>query len=301
MYQSRCLAVILVAGLLVVPAQAQVRLQWKLKEGDRFYLEGTSTTMQNLRVMGNPIEQKFESVVVDGYKVVSATADQVILEKKVVAIQVKASGLGADQVADALRKAKGAVFLLTWDPRTSTITKLQGVAEFVKKTFADNPTLQQTMAATFNEESLREEQQNILAGFLCDKPVNKGDKWTRKTTIPLGPLGSFSSDGEYLYQGKSRLDNRELERIDATWTLTYMPPKQKGAFPFEITKGNFKTPTAKGTYYFDVESGRLARTERMYSMKGTLTLSTMGQVVEMEMEVDRTSKIRLLEKAPAPE
>jgi hypothetical protein len=301
MCQPRCLAGILLAGLLVVPAQAQVQFQWKLKQGDRFYLEGTSTTTQTLKVMGNPIEQKFESVVVDGYKVVRATADQVILEKKVEAIQVKASGLGADRVADALGKAKGAVFLLTWDPRTSTITKLQGVAEFVKKTFADNPTLQQTMAATFNEESLREEQQNILAGFLFDKPVKPGDKWTRKTTISLGPLGSFASDGEYLYQGKSRLDNRDLDRIDATWTLTYMPPKQKGAFPFEITKGDFKTPTAKGTYYFDAEHGRLARAERRYNMKGTLTLSTMGQVVELEMEMDQTSKIRLLDKVPVSE
>jgi hypothetical protein len=301
MCQQRCLAAILFAGLLVVPAQAQVQLQWKLKEGDRFYLQGVSTTMQTLKIGGNPVEQKFESLSIDSYKVVSATADQIILEKKVESIEVKATGPGADQAAAALRKAKGAVFILTWDPRTNTITKLQGVAEFVKKAFADNPMLQQTMAATLNEESLREEQQNVLAGFLFSKPVQKGDKWTRKTMIPLGPLGGFSSEGEYLYQGKSRLGNRDVDKIEATWSLTYAPPKQKSGLPFEITKGDFKTPTAKGTYYFDTDNGKLAQTERKYNMKGTLTLSIMGQVVEMEMEMDQTSDIRLLDKAPVPE
>jgi hypothetical protein len=301
MCPARCLTVVLVSGLFVIPAQAQVRLQWKLKEGDRFYLEGTSTTTQTLKIMGTPVEQKFESVVVDGYRVVKTAADQIVLEKKVESIRVKATGPGADEAAAALRKAKGSVFVLTWDPRTNTVTKLQGVAEFIKKAFGDNPALQQTMAATLNEDSLREEQQNILAGFLSDKPVKHGDKWTRKTTIPLGPLGGFSSDGEYQYQGKSRLENRELDRIDASWTLTYVPPKQKGGLPFEITKGDFKAPTARGTYYFDANAGKLAQAERKYNMKGTLTLSTLGQLVDMEMEMDQTSRIRLLDKAPVPE
>ena len=46
MCQQRCLAVIVLAGLVVVPAQAQVQLQWRLNEGDRFYLQGMSTTTQ---------------------------------------------------------------------------------------------------------------------------------------------------------------------------------------------------------------------------------------------------------------
>src|SRR5262249_11837338 len=159
-------------------------------------------------------------------------------------------------------KVKGAVFTLTLDPRTNTVTKVEGVADFINKAFGENPVMQQAMAATLNDDSLREEQQNVLMGFLSDKPVTKSDKWTRKSKIPLGPIGDFSSEGEYTYQGKSTLDNRELDRIDAAWTMSYAPPVNKGGLPFAISKGDFKTPTAKGTYYFDSATGRLVQLER---------------------------------------
>ena len=36
-------------------------------------------------------------------------------------------------------------------------------------------------------------------------------------------------------------------------------------------------------------------------MKGTLTMSALGQEAEVEMEMEQTSKIRLLDKAPTSE
>jgi hypothetical protein len=301
MWRQPCLAAILLIGAFDTPARAQVQLQWKFKEGDKFYLETTGTTKQTMTIMGNPLEQQFDTVTVDSYRVARKAADQIILEKKIEAMKVKATGPGAELASQSAEKVKGAVFTLTLDPRTNTITKVQGVAEFIKKAFSDNPIMEQTMAATLNDESVREEQQNVLTGFLADKPVTKGDKWTRKAKIPLGPIGTFSSQGEFTYQGKSKLDNHELDQIDATWNLSYAPPGNKGGLPFTISKGDFKTSTAKATYYFDSSSGKLVQLERKYHMKGTMTLSVMGQDVEMEMEMDQASKIRLLDKAPASE
>jgi hypothetical protein len=286
---------------LAVPARAQVQLQWKLKDGDRFYLETTGTTKQTMKIMGNPIPQEFQTTTVDSYKVVGRTADRIILEKKIESMKVNATGQGAEQAKQSAQKVTGAIFTLTLDPRTNSITKVEGVTEFIKKVFSDDPVMQQAMAVTLNDDSLREDQQNVLVGFLFDKPVNKGDKWTRTSKMLLGPIGGFSSEGHYTYQGKSRLNNRDLDRIDATWSLTYVPPKNKGGLPFEITKGEFRTPTASGTYYFDAEAGKLVQVERKYNMKGTLTMSAAGQEIEMEMEMDQTSKVRLLDKAPASE
>src|SRR5713101_1410508 len=256
MLQQSWRAAVLVIGALAVPAQAQVQLQWKLNEGDRFYLESTGTTKQTMKIMGTPIQQEFDTTTVDSYKVVKKTADEIVLEKRVEAMKVKATGQGAEAADQIAQRVKGAVFTVTLDPRTNTVTKVEGVAEFVKKVFADNPIMQQTLSATLNDNSLRDEQQNILLGFLSDKPVHKGDKWARKSKIPLGPIGGFSSEGEFTYQGKSPLNNNEFDKIDATWTLTYAPPKEKGGLPFEITKGDFKATTAKGTYYFDSGNGK---------------------------------------------
>jgi hypothetical protein len=301
MQRQYWLAAALLSGALAVPAQAQVQLQWKLNEGDKFFLETKGTTKQTMKVMGTPIEQEFDTTTVDSYKVVKMAPDQVILEKRIESMKVKATGPGAELADQSAQKAKGAVFTLTLDPRTDTVTKVDGVAEFVKKTFNDNPALQQTMAATLNEDTVREEQQNILTVYLTGKPIQKGEKWTRKSNIPLGPIGSFSSEGEYTYQGKSLLHNQELDKIDAVWSLNYTPPKNKGGLPFEIVKGDFKTANAAGTYYFDSRIGKLALLERKYNMKGTLAMSAMGREVEMELEMDQASTVRLLDKAPPSE
>jgi hypothetical protein len=302
MQRQYWLTAVLLSGVLAVPAQAQVQLQWKLNQGDKFFLETTGTTKQTMKIMGNPIEQEFNTTTVDSYKVVKKAPDQIVLEKRIESMKVKATGPGAEAADQSARKAKGAVFTLTLDPRTNTITKVEGVTEFVKKAYSDNPLLQQTMAATLNEDTLREEQQNILTGYLFDKPVHKGDKWTRKSKIPMGPIGSLSSQGDFTYQGKSASPNQDLDKIVAVWKLTYAPPpKNKGGLPFEIVKGDFKTAHGTGSYYFDSRVGKLARLERKYNMKGTLTMSAMGQQLEMEMEMDQASTVRLLDKAPASE
>jgi hypothetical protein len=295
------LTAVLLSAALALPAQAQVQLQWQWNEAEKFFLETKGFTKQTMKVMGNPIEQEFDTTTVDSYKVVKKTPEQIILEKRVESMQVKATGPGADLADQSAQRAKGAVFTLTLDPRTNTITKVEGVSEFVKKAFSDNASLQQTMTATLNEDSVRDEQQNILTGYLSDKLVQKGDKWTRKSKIPLGPIGSFSSVGEFTYQGKSGLQNRELDKIVAVWTLTYAPPKDKGGLPFEIVKGDFKTATATGTYYFDSRIRKLAFIERKYTMKGAITMSAMGREVEMEIDMDQASTVRLLDKAPASE
>lgn len=302
MWRQRWQAAVLAIGALAAPAEApaQVQLQWKLNEGDTFYLETTGITKQMMKIMGTPIQQEFDTTTVDSYKVVKKTTDQIVLEKKVEAMKIKATGQGAEEAEKIAQKVKGAVFTLTLDPRTNTITKVEGVSEFVKRAF-DDSILQKAMAATLNDESLRDEQQNILTGFLSDKPVNKGDKWTRKSKIPLGPIGGFLSDGEFTYQGTSTLNNKGLDRIDATWKLTYDRPQAKGGLPFEITKGDFKASTGKGTYYFDAGNGKLVQLERTYNMKGTITMSALGQDVEMEMEMDQTSKIRLIDRKSASE
>src|SRR5438067_1226448 len=52
MWRQHWLTAVLAMGTVAVPASAQVQLQWKLKDGDKFYLETTSTTKQTMKLMG---------------------------------------------------------------------------------------------------------------------------------------------------------------------------------------------------------------------------------------------------------
>jgi hypothetical protein len=96
------------------------------------------------------------------------------------------------------------------------------------------------------------------------------------------------------------VDGKELDKMEATSTLTYSSPKAGAqAGMFQISKGNLTADTAKATYWFDRQAGRLARMERQLSVKGTLTASVMGQEMPIGMEGDQTWKSRVTDKAPA--
>src|SRR5262249_23034817 len=92
-------------------------------------------------------------------------------------------------------------------------------------------------------------------------------------------------------------DGKKLDKIEAVSTLKYVAPK-KAAGPFGITKGDMKFDKSKATYYFDAEAGRLVQLENRVSGKGKLTMSVMGQELEVEMEVDQSAKGRVLDKKP---
>jgi hypothetical protein len=298
MWQRFWLGGLLVLGGLATPVHGQVKLEWKFKEGDKFYLESVNTTKHTMKIGGRVNNQDVENTTVDSYEVVKTDADQIVLKKTVESVDAKTSGLGAEEAASAAKKMKGAVFMVTVDPRRSVVTKVEGVEEYVKKITGGNPLQQQAMSLSVNEATVREDVQNILVGFLPEKPAEKGETWTRKAKLSMGPIGSFDTTGQYTYRGKSKLDGKPVDKIDVKWTFTYVPPKDKGGFPFEISKGDLKTDSATGTYYFDADGGKLVQMDRKYRIKGTLTIKSMDQQLLMEIDQDATSKTRLLDKAP---
>jgi hypothetical protein len=133
--------------------------------------------------------------------------------------------------------------------------------------------------------------------FLPEKPVSKGEKWQRKLEVPLGPLGSLASIHNYTYEG---MENK-LAKISVTATMTYNPPKADagGQLPFQITKGNLKADDAKGTILFDPAAGRLASSSMTMRIKGSLTISAMGQELAMDMDQNQDVKIEVSDKPPA--
>src|SRR5262249_2915124 len=52
MLRKSCLGVLLLLGGLAVPAYGQVKLEWKFKEGDTFWVESTSKTRQTRQAIG---------------------------------------------------------------------------------------------------------------------------------------------------------------------------------------------------------------------------------------------------------
>jgi len=292
---KRCWIGVLVSlAAVALPAQGQVKMEWKFKEGDKFYLENTTVQKQTIEVLGQKIEQETENTTVTSFTVLKKEKDSTVIEQKIESVKVTSKGgLGGamDKVAEQM---KGATFKFTLDNK-GQISKFEGFDEFIKKIAGDDAATAQIMKLVLNEDTVKQSASEAF-GFLPEKAVSKGDKWKKEMIIPMGPLGSFKAEQDYTYLGEAK-DGQE---IGVASKMTYTAPKDNagGVLPFKVTKGDFKTEEAKGTIVFDAAAGRLVREEMKMKLKGSMTIEAMGQTADMKMEQESTTKIRLLDKPP---
>jgi hypothetical protein len=295
------LGAILALALFALPAHAQVQMEWKLKEGDKFFLETVSTLKQQMRTQGKEMKQDLEMTTVFSLAVQKKNADNTaVLEQKIESLSVKnAAGQAAGTDEKFNQQLVGAAFKVTLSPR-GEVAKFEGYDDLVKKLAGDDPAARKAVQSIMPEESLKASVSEAF-GFLPDKPVKTGDSWERETTRSLGPFGSITSKRKYSYDGSEMVEGKPLEKISFTAASTYNPPKaaEPNAFQFQVAKADLKLEDVKGTFLFDAAAGRLVHSEMGLKMKGTVVIVVMGTNLETEAQQDQTIKMRVLDKNPA--
>jgi hypothetical protein len=288
----RCdLVAALVLGVLALPASAQVTLSWKFEKGDKFYLRTDSTLDQTITSGGTDVKQTIEQSMVSSFTVKDKKADgSVVLEQKIDTVTMKTSGPGA---ADAKPPdgLKGATFTITVSPKWQ-ITKFEGYDALIKKLSGEDAGVEKLIRTFLPEEILRASAEEAF-GFLPDKAVKKGDTWERKLVYPLGPLGTLTATNKYTYEGKDKVNGKDVERITAAMDIKYTPPMAGvGALGLQIIDGDLKAKDAKQTIFFDATAGRLVKSETKLRVEGMLSYAAVGKKTELELKQDQTIKAR---------
>jgi hypothetical protein len=287
------LVALAVAGA-AVPAYGAVKLEWKLKEGDKFYVEEAVKQKQTTKAMG--MEQKFtmDLKIVYRFTVKKKTKDGIVLEQKVETAEAKSTGGEGAEVTKLFERLKGAVFTVTLDP-AGKLTNFQGYQEHVQKIAKEDKKEAKMFKTVMPEDTFKQGVLEVFS-FLPGKPVSPGDKWTQTLRMPMGPLGAMKAVNRYTYQGKAK----EGEKIDLTADMTFEINQGDTAdLGFKITKGDLKADRVKGSILFDAERGRLARYRLNALVKGKLTLEVQKLTIDAEMEQETTADIRVLDKAPS--
>ncbi|HEV3117762.1 MAG TPA: hypothetical protein VGY58_11955 [Gemmataceae bacterium] len=272
------------------PGQAQTRPEWKLKEGDRFYVETVNTLKGSSKKAGQEYKSDMEIVMVDLYRVARRDASGVVLEKTIVSRKFKSASGELDKLAESLgKKLEGNVLTVQLDPTWQKVMKIGGIKDYVKLFSADEKTEGE------HEETIKEEQQIIFAGFLPDKAVEPGQRWQRKSSHESHkPTANYTAVEDYIYRGKEAVADRDADHIDAAWTVTFVPPKLEGV---EV-KQDLKAEPAKASYFFDSGAGRLVKSERSFHVKGKWTLIYQGKEIVTEVDQDENWRIRLTDENP---
>ena len=291
------LAAMCLFGGGLAPAQGQTRLEWKLKTGDQFYVETVNTLKDSRKREEQNFKTDMEITTVDHYKVLKQDAAGVVFEKTTASQKFKGSSSGGADLdaqrqksAEALaERLKGLVLTVTLDPGMQKVTRIDGIKDFMKRVSGD-----ENANPTRFEEIIKDEQENIFAGFLPDKPVQPGQHWQRSITHAApDPIGNYKAEIDYTFKGKEAADGKMLERIDAVWTVNFVAPRQNNA-----TSADLKAETAKASYLFNAATGKLSKSNRTFHVSGKVTVAAQGRQSVYEVDQDQEWRIRLTDENP---
>jgi hypothetical protein len=296
----RCAALAILAfTALAGPAFAQTSLQWKFKEGDKFYLEEKIVSDTNATVLGMKNNEKQTQHRVSVFVVKSVTPDGYVLEQRVESWKSKTVSTAPGAVDDGgklLEQVFKDIPFVVKMTKSGTITKFEGYDKVLQRVKDVSPAEAEQFKALATEEVIRSPL-TMAFDLLPDKAVNKGDKWKKVNDVPMAALGKFSFNTEFTYEGKG--EGGQL--ISTKGTFSFMAGKGDIGMGIKLLKMELTKNQQTGTVLFDADKGRLVSRELKMPMAGTMTLDANGLQIDVQLDGTENRTIRLHDKKPMPD
>ena len=184
-----CLAAL---SLLAAPLAAAdpVTIKWSLKEGDTFYATTAQEVDQNIKVMGQAINQKMTTTTVAKFVVKSVKGDATTVEMTYTKVTIEGGPPGTAALTD---RFKGAVLSAALG-KGYDITKLEGYDKFLDKLSDGDDMMRQIFTAVMPESAVKLLFTQVFVAAPGDKA---SDKWTRTDKVPLAGLGDLTNKTTY--------------------------------------------------------------------------------------------------------
>ena len=313
MLRCRWILSVPVLALLVAGTRAQnpVELKWKFEKGKPFYQEMTTDTTQKMTVMGQNITQVQKVTFFlswtpvdkdkDGNWTVKQKIDGLKMEieiggNKIPFDSTKDTG-GTNPLSDFFKALLGAEFKLTIGPDMK-VTKIEGRDEFIKKLQQANPQMETLLKQILSDDALKQ-MSDPAFGVVPGKPVKKGDTWERKSSLNMGPIGSYETTYKYTHEGRDEKD-KNLVRIKVDTTIKYVPPAAGAAagLPFRIVSAKLDSKEATGTILFDVVKGRVASSNLSLKLEGTLDIDISGMQSTVKLSQTQNTTVKTTDENP---
>jgi hypothetical protein len=298
MRQSYWAGVVLVLSASAVPAFGQVKLEWKFKEGDKFYLEERVVLKQTMKIPGTELKQELDHTRVTRFTVKKKTDDTLVLEQKIESEKIHRVSGSAEPEGELLKKLEGATFTVTLNSKMK-VTNFEGYDALIKK-LAKKDDVGKAARTLMPQESLSKPVEAFF-GFLPTKAVAKGDEWTHEFSLRLGPLGTLKQENGYTSAGDAKAEGKEVIKLEVVNKTSSFTPAAAGDLqPFRVTKGKLRVnpKKTKGTVYFSSALGRLVKAVKTMNLDGTLTIDVKGNTLTMDIAQEETVTSRILDKNP---
>jgi hypothetical protein len=283
---------LLALATLATPAPGQVKLQWKFKEGDKFYLEEKLVSKSTTEVGGQ--KQPFEQTQtrLSSLAVKKQTGDSIELEQRIESWKTQTAGLlaGTAEGARLLEEiAKEIVFTIQLKS-TGEVTAFKGGDEFMKK-LAERDKAE---AARFEEIGGQQVLRSMIVltfDVLPSTTAKKAAIWKKEVLVPMGPLGDYKYTLTYTDLGKGEASIKG--------TVAFQPARvDASSVGFRVVKMEPPQSELSGKMVFDAAKGRLVSSEWTAPKTGTVTVERQGEQTVFSINGSETRTIRLLDKKP---
>jgi hypothetical protein len=293
---------------LPLAAQDKAKLEWKFTPGSTFYQDLTTTTNQNMKVMGQDVSQKQSQTFYfswtpqgdkdkDGnwtllQKIIGVKMN-ITINDQTISFDSQNTGGTNSALAEFFKALIDSEFKLTID-KSGKVTKVEGRDEFIKKLGAANQQMEPLLRKILSDEALKQ-MADPTFGFVPGKEVAKGEEWTKKSELNLGPIGSYTNEYKYKYEGKEG----DQQKVGVTTTLVYKTPTEGSeGLPFKITGADLKSKDATGTILFDETKGRVGQLKMALKLEGSLDIEIGGTKTKVDLKQDQTTTINTSDKSP---
>lgn len=299
-------------------AGGDVELTWKFNPKDEFFQKLTTATDQTMKTGSLVVSQRQEQTFVIGWKVLSKTDTEVVLEQTILSVAMKitiqnneikydstAKDAENNPLANFFKPIIGTKFTITIDPKKMEVTKVAGRDEFVRKLGDSNPLIGDMLKKILTDDQLKKMSEPAFS-MIPGKKVKANETWNRKGDMNMGPIGSYAAEYTYTYAGPNK-QNPKLQDINVSTKLTWKPPTAQDTastnLPFKIEGGNLATTEASGSVTFDPDKGRVAEQKMKVVIKGDLTISVGGdqkggEKGKVELEQTQTTTTTTTDKNP---
>ncbi|HQR06983.1 MAG TPA: DUF6263 family protein [Gemmatales bacterium] len=289
---SRYLCCILLGILLPVVALAQtgkaVLLDWKFKEGEKFWVD-TLTRVEQVEKMGT---QQGANIVVmrtiTSYLVKKVTeSNYVELEAKIESTRYENNQTPDSQKMSTLfGMLQGATFKLTMNPERQ-VQKLEGYSDWLLKLAGQiQPSEVDRLRALVPEADIRNAASEGF-GFLPGKEITLNQQWKKKCELNLAPAGLLNYQVNYTYRGNDK--GKEKIVIDCKENGKYtMTPGMSAAG----TQSEFTLVSRTGTIWFNNQTGKLDQAEHVYQTQGNILMPATATSAAATLQVTNRIQVK---------
>ncbi|MFO0878066.1 MAG: DUF6263 family protein [Gemmataceae bacterium] len=295
----------------------KVTLKWKFEKDKVFYQKMVTKTVQTMKVMNNDVNQTQSQTFFFSFKPIKIdeAANKATIEQKIIGVQmdieIGGSKINYDSTKDStannplgdfFKALVDSTFTIELDTKDLKVTKIDGRDAFIQKLVTANPQMKPLLDVILSQDALKEMAEPTFA-VVPNKEAAKGEKWSRKTKLDMGPIGKYENEYDFTFEGVEGQGDKASAKIKVDTKLNYKEPGEvagQGGLPFKIKSAKLTSSNPVGQITFSPAKGRLEKSNVKIELKGDLSIEIGGQATSVNLSQTQESTIETSDENPLP-